>query len=133
MAVLHQRHAIRYSASRMRNCQRGARSLMYVYVHSGSCAPHFIRSLRFMTLCIQCSKSKMPCSVSQCFVAHIYFCLVLQIFSSARPCSHLTDKQHHRKAVLQFAAKKIRHGDAPAILHTAINKNLKPRSSNPLF
>ena len=26
MAVLHQRHAIRYSANRMRNCQRGARS-----------------------------------------------------------------------------------------------------------
>ncbi len=39
IAALHQRYAIRYLASQMRNCLRGARNPHVLVVHSGFCAP----------------------------------------------------------------------------------------------
>ena len=49
-AALHQRYAIRYLASQMRNCLRGARNPHVLDVHSGFCAPCALlsdRSLQF--------------------------------------------------------------------------------------
>ena len=56
IAALHQRYAIRYLASQMRNCLRGARNPHVLSVHSGLAATNLKESLRRnFVVCAPCA------------------------------------------------------------------------------
>ena len=66
----HQRYAIRYPASRMRNCQRGARRpgpcSSKLNVHSGACAPDFPNTSPLATISVAMYKFLLAATLALC-------------------------------------------------------------------